>query len=70
MNMKNDMVHVNVVGNLIKVICHNETQQQRVIENMTTPGNCVFEGYEVWEEDTVILTFRLLDYDDIRPTQN
>ena len=32
--MKNDMVHVNVVGNLIKVICHNETQQQRVIENM------------------------------------
>tara|TARA_R100000005_G_C4988371_1_gene196157 strand:+ start:1253 stop:1465 length:213 start_codon:yes stop_codon:yes gene_type:complete len=70
MNMKNDMVHVNVVGNLIKVICHNETQQQRVIENMTAPGNCVFEGYEVWEEDTVILTFRLLDYDDIRPTQN
>jgi len=67
---KNDLVHVNVVGNLIKVICHTEKQQQRVIDMMTKPGNCTFEGYEVWEEDTVILTFKLLEFDDMRPVNN
>ncbi len=64
------MVHLRVDGNLIYVICHNEKQQQKVIKNMTEPGKCVFEGYEVWEEDTVILTFRVLDYDDLRPPKN
>lgn len=68
--MKNDMVHLRVDGNLIYVICHNEKQQQKVINNMTEPGKCVFEGYEVWEEDTVILTFRVLDYEDLRPPKN
>jgi len=68
--MKDDMVHLRVDGNLIYVICHNETQQQKVIKNMTEPGKCVFEGYEVWEEDTVILTFRVLDYEDLRPPKN
>ena len=64
------MVHLRVDGNLIYVICHNEKQQQKVIKNMTEPGKCVFEGYEVWEEDTVILTFRVLDYEDLRPPKN
>ena len=64
------MVHLRVDGNLIYVICHNEKQQQKVIKNMTEPGKCVFEGYEVWEEDTVILTFRVLDYEDLRPQKN
>tara|TARA_R100000005_G_C4961623_1_gene178045 strand:- start:710 stop:916 length:207 start_codon:yes stop_codon:yes gene_type:complete len=68
--MKDDMVHLRVDGNLIYVICHNEKQQQKVIKNMTEPGKCVFEGYEVWEEDTVILTFRVLDYEDLRPPKN
>ena len=43
--MNKDFVYVNSVGNLIKVICHKESQQKTVIENMTKPGNCVFEGY-------------------------
>jgi len=67
---KDDFVYCNVIGNLIKIICHKESQQQTVIDNMTKPGNCVFEGFEVWEEDTVILTFRVLDFDDIKPTLN
>ena len=68
--MNKDFVYVNSVGNLIKVICHKESQQKTVIENMTKPGNCVFEGYEVWEDEQVILTFRVLDYPDVKPTKN
>ena len=41
-----------------------------VIDRMVKPGNCVFEGFEPWEDETVILTFRLLDYDDIKPINN
>tara|TARA_A100001515_G_C4532539_1_gene197410 strand:- start:326 stop:541 length:216 start_codon:yes stop_codon:yes gene_type:complete len=67
---KDDFVYVNVSGNLIQCICHKESQQQRVIDRMIKPGNCVFEGYEVWEGDKVILTFRLLDYPDIKPSKN
>ena len=37
---------------------------------MTEPGKCVFEGYEHWEDETVILTFRVLDYIDMKPSQN
>ena len=69
--MKNDFVHVSVVGNLIKCIVYSDEQATKVINNMTGPNtNCVFEGYEPWEEDTTILTFKVLDYDDIRPAQN
>ena len=68
---KNDFVHVRVVGNLIKCIVYSDEQATKVINNMTGPNtNCVFEGYEPWEEDTTILTFKVLDYDDIRPVQN
>tara|TARA_B100000927_G_scaffold162506_1_gene130926 strand:+ start:381 stop:599 length:219 start_codon:yes stop_codon:yes gene_type:complete len=68
---KNDFVHVSVVGNLIKCIVYSDEQATKVINNMTGPNtNCVFEGYEPWEEDTTILTFKVLDYDDIRPVQN
>ena len=68
--MNKDFVYVNAVGNLIKVICHKESQQKTVIENMTNPGNCVFEGYEVWEDEQVILTFRVLDDYEITPKLN
>jgi len=67
---KEKLVYVNVVDNLIKVIAHTESQQQSVIDRMVKPGNCVFEGFEPWEDETVILTFRLLDYDDIKPVNN
>tara|TARA_B100000900_G_C20419221_1_gene650221 strand:+ start:75 stop:284 length:210 start_codon:yes stop_codon:yes gene_type:complete len=69
--MADDFVHVSVVGNLIKCIVYSDEQATKVIKNMTGPNtNCVFEGYEPWEEDTTILTFKVMDYDDIRPVQN
>ena len=36
--MGDNLVNLKVVGNLIQVICYNETQQQSVIKNMTKPG--------------------------------
>ena len=51
-------------GDKIAIICNEEDQIQKVIKNMTKPGNCVFEGYEEWDEKEDmkwILTFRLLD---------
>ena len=66
-----EFVHVSVEGNLIKCIVYSEDQAAKVINNMAGPNtNCIFEGYEVWEEDTSILTFRVLDYDDLRPAKN
>ena len=65
-----DFIYCNVVGNLINIICYKESQQQTVIDNMTKPGNCVFEGFEIWEDNTVILTFRVLDFEDMKPTLN
>ena len=70
MAKKDDLVHLKVSGNLIYVICHNEKQQHEVIKNMTAPGKCIFEGFEVWEDETVILTFRVLDYDELKPVKN
>ena len=67
---KEKLVYVNVVGNLIMVIAHSESQQQSVIDRMVKPGNCVFEGFEPWEDETVILTFRLLEFEGMKPTLN
>ena len=66
----NDFIYCNVVGNLINIICYKESQQKTVIRNMTEPGNCVFEGFEIWEDDTVILTFRVLEFEDMKPILN
>ena len=52
------------------VIAHSESQQQSVIDRMVKPGNCVFEGFEPWEDETVILTFRLLEFEGMKPTLN
>ena len=69
--MKSDFVHVSVQGNLIKCVVYSDDQATKVIKNMTGANtNCVFEGYEPWEDNTSILTFRVLDYDDKQPVQN
>lgn len=70
MSKKASWVHCSVEGNLIKVICHKQSQQETVIKNLTEPGNVIFEGYEVWEDDTTILTFRVLQYEDLKPALN
>ena len=57
-------LYVKTVGDKIDIICNEETQIQKVIKNMTESGNCIFEGYEEWDEGEdmkCILTFRVLD---------
>jgi len=68
--LKKDFVYCSVEGNLIRVVCHKKKQEETVIKNLTEPGNVIFEGYEPWEDDISILTFRVLDYDDIKPVRN
>lgn len=57
-------LYVKTVGDRVDIICNDENQIQKVIKNMTKPGNCIFEGYEEWDEDEDmkwILTFKILD---------
>ena len=67
---KKDFVYCSVEGNLIRVVCNKKKQEETVIKNLTEPGNVIFEGYEVWEDDTTILTFRVLQYEDLKPALN
>jgi len=66
-------LYVKTDGDKIDIICNEENQIQKVIKNMTKPGNCVFEGYEEWDEgDDMkwIITFRLLDKYELKPDLN
>jgi len=57
-------LYAKTVGEKVDIICNEETQIQKVIKNMTESGNCIFEGYEEWDEGVDmkwIITFRLLD---------
>jgi len=80
MNLKDDTVYnradnevyVKSEGDLIYVICNKETQQDIVVEKMTTK-NCMLESYEQWDEgDDMkwILIFKILDEFDIKPELN
>ena len=59
-NKPDNRIMVKTEGNLIYIICHKEEQQEHVVKRMTT-DTCVLESYEHWEDETVILTFRVLD---------
>ena len=68
-NKWDNHVMVKTQGDLISVICHNEEQQETVVKKMTT-DNCLLEEYEVWEDEKIILTFRVLDNYEIKPELN
>ena len=62
-NRADNLVYVKSQGDLIYVICNKESQQDMVVERMTT-DNCVLDSYEEWDEDEDmkwILTFKVLD---------
>ena len=66
-------LYVKTVGDKIDIICNEETQIQKVIKNVTESGNCIFEGYEEWDEGVDmkwIITFRLLDEYELKPDLN
>ncbi len=71
-NRAGNEVYVKSEGDLIYVICNKESQQDIVVEKMTTK-NCMLESYEEWDEDDDmkwILTFRILDEYEIKPDLN
>ena len=68
-NKPDNSVMVRTDGDLIYIICHKESQQKKVVEKMTT-DNCLLESYEPWEDEKVILTFRVLDDYEVKPDLN
>ena len=68
-NKWDNSVRVKTAGDLIYIVCHKEEQQEKVIQKMTT-DNCLLESYEVWEDEKIILTFRVLDNYEITPELN
>jgi len=62
-NRYDNQVYVKTDGDKINIICNKENQMQKVISKMSN-DDCIFEGYEEWDEDEDmkwILTFRVLD---------
>ena len=68
-NKHDNQVMVKTAGDLIYIICHKEEQQDNVVKRMTT-DNCLLESYEVWEDNQVILTFRVLDNYEVKEELN
>ena len=71
-NITDNKVFVKTNGDLIYVICNKESQQEKVIKKMTN-DNCILESYEEWDEDDdmkCILTFKILDENDLKPELN
>ena len=48
-NRADNLVYVKSQGDLIYVICNKESQQDIVVQKMTTK-NCMLESYEEWDE--------------------
>ena len=68
-NKWDNEVMVKTAGDLIYIVCHKEEQQEKVVQKMTT-DNCLLESYEIWEDEKIILTFRVLDNYEIIPELN
>ena len=71
-NKADNQVYVRTDNDLIYVIRSKESQQDKVVQRMTT-DNCILESYEVWDEgDDMkwVLTFRVLDEYESKPNLN
>ena len=68
-NQPDNQVMVKTDGDLIYIICNSDDQQDTVVKKMTT-DNCLLESYEVWEDEKVILTFRVLDEYEVKHELN
>ncbi len=72
MELKDNLLYVKSEGDKIVIICNKESQQEDVINRMTT-DTCILDSYEEWDEDDDkkwILTFRILDEYELKPDLN
>ena len=61
-NKWNNEVMVKTGGNSIYIVCHKESQVDKVVTKMTT-DTCKLSGYEEWDDDEDkkwILTFAVV----------
>ena len=71
-NRPDNKVFVKTNGDLIYIICNKESQQEKVINKMTS-DNCILESYEEWDEGVDmkwILIFKILDEYELKPELN
>ena len=71
-NRADNQIYVKTNGDLIYIICKEENQVQPVMDKMVN-DNCILSDYEEWDKDDDmkwILTFRLLDDDELKPDLN
>ena len=71
-NQYDNQVYVKTDGDKINIICNKENQMQKVISKMSN-DDCIFEGYEEWDEDEDmkwILTFKVTDEFEELPEKN
>ena len=59
-NQSDNKVMVRTDGDLIYVICKSQEEQDSVVKYLSTES-CKLEDYEVWEDEKVILTFRVFE---------
>lgn len=71
-NHADNLVMVKSEGDLIYVICNNEKQMEKAVEKLSN-DNCVLCGYEEWDVHTdmkLIVTFKVLDDNEMKPEYN
>ena len=71
-NRPDNFIFVRTNNEYINIICHEESQVQKVIDKMST-DNCILSDYEEWDDDSDmkwLLTFKVLDESEKYPEYN
>ena len=71
-NRRDNFIFVRTNNEYINIICHEESQVQKVIDKMST-DNCILSDYEEWDDDSDmkwLLTFKVLDEFENYPDYN
>jgi len=71
-NRPDNFIFVRTNKDYINIICHEESQVQKVIDKMTT-DKCILSDYEEWDDDSDmkwLLTFKVLDEFENYPDYN
>jgi len=71
-NRPDNFIFVRTNNEYINIICHEESQVQKVIDKMST-DTCILSEYEEWDDDSDmkwLLTFKVLDEFENYPDYN
>ena len=71
-NRPDNFIFVRTNNEYINIICHEESQVQKVIDKMST-DTCILSEYEEWDDDSDmkwLLTFKVLNEFENYPADN